>query len=363
MRKFLVYLAIFFVFANNSCQNLYKNDTIIGVKIYAHDGGLEELFEEWNRIGINLILASPELAGKDNFMSLARNHHMRVFLIVPTFFNVEALETDSSLYSITSEGEKAIDDWVSFICPNKTQYRLSHIQHLKNLASKIQPDGISLDFIRYFVYWEKVFPDQIYDNFAQTCFDEDCMSKFLLGNDIQLPDTCQSVNQKADFVLQKYEEEWVDFKCNTISGYVIAMVDAIKSVDPEIEINFHAVPWKSTDFEGGIRSIAGQDLSLIAPYVDYISPMCYHHMVIQSPEWVHEVVSDISIRAPKQKILPSIQVSKAYLETSISEAEFRDALVESLLPPSRGVIFWSWEALEKSPEKSKVVRDYIEENF
>jgi len=363
MRKFLFYLAIFFIFANSSCQKLSRNDVMIGVKIYEHDGDLGELFEEWKYNSINLVLASPDLAGKENFMSLARNHSIRVFLIVPTFFNGIALENDSSLYSITREGKKAVDDWVRFICPNKIQYRSSHIQYLKNLAAEIQPDGISLDFIRYFVYWEKVFPDQIYDNFPQTCFNEDCLGKFLVKYQVTLPDTCYSVKEKADYILLHYEKEWVEFKCNTISGYVGEMVDAVKSVDPEIEINFHTVPWKSTDFEGGIRSIAGQDLKLVAPYVDYISPMCYHHMVIRSPEWVHEVVNDIALRSPNEKILPSIQVNKAYLETSISETEFRSALVESLQPPSKGVIFWSWDALEKSPEKLKIVRDYIEENY
>ena len=206
MRKFLIYLAIFFLFANNSCQNLYMKDTIIGVKVYAHDGDLGELFEEWNRIGINLILASPDLAGKDNFMSLARNYSMRVFLIVPTFFNADALDKDSSLYSITRQGEKAIDDWVEFICPNRSEYRLSHIQHLKTLTAEIQPDGISLDFIRYFVYWEKVFPDQIYNNFPQTCFDEDCLSKFLAEYQIAIPDSCNKINEKTDFILQQHKQ-------------------------------------------------------------------------------------------------------------------------------------------------------------
>jgi hypothetical protein len=363
MRKFLFFTAIFFFFAISSCQNLYMKDTLIGVKIYAHDGDLGELFEEWKRVGINLILASPELAAKDNFMSLARNHAMRVFLIVPTFFNADALDKDSSLYSITRQGEKAIDEWVEFICPNRSQYRRSHIQHLKTLATEIKPDGVSLDFIRYFVYWEKVFPDQIYDNFPQTCFDEACLGKFLADYQLKMPDSCLNINEKADYILDQYKQEWTEFKCKTISLYVSEMVEAIKSVNPEIEINIHAVPWKSTDFEGGIRSIAGQDLKQVAPLVDYISPMCYHHMVIQSPEWVHEVVNDISVQAPNKRILPSIQVNKAYLDTSISESEFKDALIEALRPPSDGVIFWSWEALEASPEKLKVVRDYIDETF
>jgi hypothetical protein len=102
---------------------------------------------------------------------------------------------------------------------------------------------------------------------------------------------------------------------------------------------------------------------MIAPYVDFISPMCYHHMVIQPPEWIHEVVKDISLHVPGVKILPSIQVNRAYLETSLSEMEFRNAFVESLKFPSAGVVFWSWESLEKSPGKAKIVRDYTKKIF
>lgn len=361
MRIVFVYLIISILFLNSSCKKLSGNDTLIGVKIYDHEGDLGDLFEEWERVGINLILASPELAAKDGFMSSAQKYAMRVFLIVPTFFNAEALEKDSTLYSITREGVPAVDDWVKFICPNKTSYRSSHLDYLKKLTSEIQPDGISLDFIRYFVYWEKVFPDQIYDNFPKTCFDDDCLGKFLNEYQVTIPDTCITIKDRADFILLQHGRNWTEFKCNTITGYVGEMVDAIKSVDPETEINFHTLPWKSNDFDGGIRSIAGQDLKLIAPHVDYISPMCYHHMVIRSPEWIHEVVNDFTLQVPREKILPSIQVSKAYLDTSISETEFRDALIESLRHPSNGVIFWSWDALQRSPEKLKIVRDYLEE--
>jgi hypothetical protein len=139
------------------------------------------------------------------------------------------------------------------------------------------------------------------------------------------------------------------------------MVGAIKSVNPATEINFHAVPWRARDFDTGLRRITGQDLNMITPNVNFISPMCYAHMVIQSPEWVHEVVSDFNQQVPGTKILPSIQVSKAYLNTPIDETEFRNTLIESLKPPSAGVIFWSWEALEKSPEKVKIIRDYLNE--
>jgi hypothetical protein len=353
-------MAIFFC---NSCQNPKENSKIIGVKIYDHQGDLNELFNTWSEIGINLILSSPELARKDNFMQLARSNSISVFLILPTFFNTEALGKDSSLYAITSKGKRAIDDWVHFVCPNREDYRRSHIEYIKNLTKEIRPDGISIDFIRYFVFWEQVFPGQVYENLPQTCFDEKCLAKFKRAYTIEFPDSCDHLTKKADYILTQQRDKWVDFKCKTIADFVEEMVEAIHSMDPTTEINFHAVPWRSKDFNNGMRTIAGQDLKRIAPNVDYISPMCYSHMVKQPPEWIHEVVNDFNMQVPGSRILPSIQVSKAYLNTSFSEVEFKKALSESLKPPSEGVIFWSWEALEKSPEKLKIVKDYISENY
>ena len=358
MRK-LSYLILLSIFCSGACQKIFHDEALIGVKIYDHDGDLHDLFEEWDRIGINLILASPELAGEGTFMQLARSYSMRVFLIVPTFYEAAALDKDTTLYAITREGQPAVDDWVRFICPNREDFRRSHLEYLRKLVQEIHPDGISLDFIRYFVYWEKVYPDQIFTNLPQTCFNDACIMKFCREFDIVLPDNCRDVTTRAEYILANLEHKWVEFKCASISSYVAEMADAIKSIDPSIEINFHAVPWRSDDFEGGLRRIAGQDLKMIAPYVNFISPMCYAHMVVQPPEWVSSVVLDFNQQVPTMKILPSIQVNKAYLNTSIDETEFRNNLIESLKPPSAGVIFWSWEALERSPGKVKIIRDYL----
>jgi hypothetical protein len=359
MRIFLFYSILIFIFCFSSCNKIVKDQKIIGVKIYNHEGDLQELFEEWDRVGVNLVLSSPDLARKAGFMQLAQKHATRVFLIVPTFFNPVALDMDSSLYAIDRYENPAVDEWVRFICPNNEDYRRSHIEYLKKLTREIQPDGISIDFIRYFVFWEKVFSDQKYSDLPQTCFEDNCLTKFQFTNNFVFPDSCDNVIKKADFVLDRYEKAWVDFKCQTISGFVEEMDHAIKSVRPETAINFHAVPWRSVDFNGGQRSVAGQDLKLIAPFVDYISPMCYSHMLLQTPEWIHDVVMDFNSQVSQSKILPSIQVSKAYLDDPFLEIDFKKALEESLKPPSSGVVFWSWEALERSPEKLEIVAEYV----
>lgn len=338
----------------NSCHDISDSVPIIGVKIYDHDGSLSELFKMWDELGINLVLASPTLAAKEDFMLQARDHGIRIFLIIPTFYNTEALDRDPNLYAITSEGQPAAEEWVRFICPNRMDYCRTHLDYLRKITRDLQPDGISLDFIRYFVYWEMVFPDQVYEDLPQTCFDEVCVNKFERLTGIQVPDSCQNVTDRAGYVLSRHLDEWTNFKCLTISDFVGEMVRAIRDVKPGIQINFHAVPWKSHDYQGAVRSIAGQDLAMIAPHVDYISPMCYAHMVKQPPEWVNEVVLDMAERGSPATMLPSIQVERAYLDTPLEPEAFRSSLIEALRPPSAGVILWSWEALADSPDKLKI---------
>ena len=81
-------------------------------------------------------------------------------------------------------------------------------------------------------------------------------------------------------------------------------------------------------------------------------------MVKREPTWVHSVVEDMH-RQAGGTILPSIQVTEAYLEDSLTVAVFRETLLEALRPPSQGVVFWSWEALAQDPEKQAVVRTIL----
>jgi len=83
--------------------------------------------------------------------------------------------------------------------------------------------------------------------------------------------------------------------------------------------------------------------------------MAYHHMVLRTPDWVREVVSDLSSRTGAP-VLPSIQVAEAYIEKPLPDEEFRAALEAALKSPSRGVVLWSWDALDGSPGKKAVFR-------
>jgi len=328
---------------------------LIGIKIYDFSGDFRPLFEEWRVLGINTAFVSPVLAAKPEFRELALRSGTAVFLIVPVFYNVEALEQRPDLAAITRDGKVASDDWVKFVCPSREDYRRHMAEYVAKLVKDLNPDGISLDFIRHFVFWEMVYPDRTLDSLPNSCFDRNCMDKFQKDTGIAVPSDLSTAAAQAGWILKNHLASWTDWKCGLITGMVRELATEARRVKPGVKINIHSVPWRAKDFGGAIRIVAGQDLAAMTAFSDYVSPMCYHHMVKQTPAWVHCVVEDLAARV-RVPVLPSIQVKEAYILDKLTVAEFREALIEALKPPSRGIVFWSWDSLGRDPERKAVVK-------
>ena len=353
----LIWAGLFFLLAAAVAEpNLDPEvkELMIGVKIYAHEGPLLQLFEEWRFLGINAVFVSPALAAQGQFRKLAKERGISVFLILPIFFNPEELKEDAGLYALTDRGDKAKDDWVEFVCPTRPAYRSGRIEWIKNLIRGLDPDGISLDFIRYFVFWEMVYPDRTLDSIADSCFDESCLDRFQKDTGIVLPKELDGAADKARWIQARHRKEWTDWKCDIITGMVRSIVDEVRAIKPKVMVNIHTVPWRTGDFEGAIKAIAGQDLSALAALTDMVSPMCYWHMLKRRPPWISEVVEDVYSQTAG-RVVPSIQVGQTYIREKLSVEEFKEALDSALSSPSGGVIFWNWDALAKEPEKKAVV--------
>jgi len=328
---------------------------VIGVKIYEAAGPYDDLFRQWRGLGINTLFVSEALLKNADFRGLARTNGLTLFLIFPVFQNPEALKEDPGLAAVTAAGAPAREEWVEFVCPAREDYLSRTAGHLKDLVAEFGPDVVSLDFIRYFVFWEKVAPDRAPESLPQTCFCPVCLAGFEKEMGARIPSELVATAEIAKWILETRAADWTEWKCRVIARAVERLAAAAREVKPGIKVNIHAVPWRKDDFGGAIRSIAGQDLARIAPYADFISPMCYHNMVRQSPAWVHDVVADLSAQT-RTAILASTQVSEAYVEKTLAPGEFGAALEEALKPPSVGVVLWSWDALSKSPEKMEILK-------
>ena len=357
-------LIIFSVLSLTSCnyrpENSSVEDKIIGVKIYDHNEDFESLINDWKEIGINTVFTSPQLFSDKKFRTITRENEITSFIILPIFFNPEALQKNPDLYAITKNGEQAKDDWVTFVCPSREEYRKNIIDSVKTIIKELDPDGISLDFIRFFVFWEKIYPNRTFESLPNTCFDSACINKFQADTKINIPDTIKAEENVYEWIKANCLFKWGEWKCEQITSFIAEISKEARSIKPGILINVHAVPWRHDDFDGAIKTVAGQDFSEISDFVDYLSPMTYAHMVKREPSWIHSVTNDISNQV-NCKVIPSIQVNKAYLDTELSLEEFRESLLEALAPPSDGVVFWSWEQLSIKPAKRQIVKQLLDD--
>ncbi len=332
-----------------------KAAPMVGVKIYEYTGSFPDLFEKWRSLGVNTVFVSAALGANPEFKALAKKDGITTFLIFPVFFGGPDLDKRPDLYAVKADGTKAEDDWVKFACPTREESRAGKFEELRRAVRDVDPDVLSLDFMRFFVFWEKVYPDRAPGSLPNTCFDESCLAAFQKEMRVTLPPGFPDTAAKANWILANHAAGWTEWKCRLIAGTVKALADEARRIKPSIKVNIHTVPWRKDDFGGAGRAIAGQDLERLAPLVDFISPMVYHHMVRQTPEWVHSVTQDAYDRT-RGRVLPSIQVDKAYIDAPYTLDEFKQALAEALKPPSAGVVFWSWDALNRSPERTEAVR-------
>lgn len=159
-------------------SSAHINQDIIGVKIYQDPGNHQELFATWKKLGINTTFIGLDLACQDHFLQEVWVAGFRTFVVLPVFFNPEKVKNSPGLYAITGEGRPARDDWVKFVCPGNRLYRQEIIDRARKLVVDLKPDGLSLDFIRHFVFWEKVYPGSSLDLIRTSCFCPDCLKSF-----------------------------------------------------------------------------------------------------------------------------------------------------------------------------------------
>jgi hypothetical protein len=329
---------------------------IIGVKIYEHLGPYEPLLARFAANGINTLFAGEELAREPRFRACARAQGMPLFVIAPVFYAPDELEKDASVAAVTSAGTPARDDWVAFICPSRPELRARRVQRIAELVDDLKPDGVSIDFVRYFLFWEKVFPDRTLASLLDTCYCEHCLRRFASESGEPLPaDLLTQPQRAAQWIARHAASEWVAWKCEIITSTAREIIDHVRAINAGVQINIHAVPWRARDFGGAVRSILGQDHEALGRMTDFLSPMCYTAMVHRDTSWITSVVQELGETA-NCAILPSIQVHEDYpSDTTISLTEFQANIRAALEPPSVGVILYSWDLLAAHPEKLAAV--------
>jgi hypothetical protein len=334
-------------------------DTIVGVKIYQTERDLDDLFDQWRALGINTIFASEELTSSRGFRALARKNDIDVFVIFPVFYAPEDISEDPDLSAITADGARAKDDWVEFACPSRSDFRDRRIEEARDIVRRLRPDGLSIDFIRHFIFWEMIGPDDDPSASPETCYCVHCLQGFATSLGIPQSAIPPQPQRAAKWIQTNAADRWARFRVETITSAAAEIAEAVRLFDEDLLIAVHTVPWRRDDYDGSLIRVTGQDISALGDIADYVSPMAYSFMLYRPPEWVASVVEDQGYVA-SCAVLPSIQVAPAYREDEIfSEADFEAAIRAAVAPPSAGVVFWSWDHIEADAERAEIIRRVV----
>jgi len=336
------------------------------------DAEIINMVAEWVELGIDEVFVLELLYSNEIFRKEIAKTNIKPWLIYQTLFNINNdLHKNKHFFAITENGDFAQENskegkWLAMACPNQSEYRKNLIDKINTRVKEWHPHGLSLDFIRYFAFWELFNGSKPHGHSASSnsgsplvdsCFCETCLGKFeqFIASDI--PNSLKDTKSKADWIHRNHQQEWIRFKTQTITSLVEEIVSEVKKIDPTIVVNIHGVPWKSGEYNNAIERITGQDFTQLAQFVDYISPMCYAEMMNKNANWINEVVDDINNKCNGQcSVIPAFQVVQMYDSGELSLQEFRNYIESSLKAPSIGVIFWPWETLNK--EQKNIIREY-----
>jgi hypothetical protein len=186
------------------------------------------------------------------------------------------------------------------------------------------------------------------------CFCRHCLNLFLQAERTHY--SADETSALARDILRERQDEWVDWKCDRIAGFVQDIrAEIVKRILPT-QLGMFSLPWQRTDFDSALRSVAGQDLGLLSRYVDVISPMVYHKLCHQPASWIQDVTID-ALNWTGRPVLPIIQSLDQ--PDVMTPAELDAALAHALETPAEGVMLFTLDPLLESAEKRAVVRRHF----
>lgn len=280
----------------------------------------------------------------------------KLWLNIPVFCNPAYLENHEDAYCITSQNRKAaFRDWLHFVCPNNDDYINQRIEESRRLVREIQPEIVSLDFIRQFVFWEEIaFSDTIEDG----CYCDNCRRLFAEFANIR---TIPSIEE----IQSLYMKDWVKWRSRRVADVAIGFKKAIYEENPRIKFTMKLLPFKKDDYDGAVVKHAGQDLKLLAPLCDFLSPMTFYNMFAKPLTWKHDICRYMHEESGLD-VMDYCQDREVYeFEAAITKSRFASELDDTVKRAADndwylGTTIFFFESILKDPVRLTAIKNYKE---
>ena len=273
------------------------------LQLQASDAGAVHVLERLAGFGVNAIFTESETYD-EAWIRVAHSLGLRWFGSIACFSDHgnrnKAVFEHPELWPVTATGRRrAPMEWYIGITPTYEEYAHRRLDLALRLAEVHSFDGLMLDFVRWPLHWElECRPGAD----PQHCsFDAHTIRQFEQFAQVSVP--VQAVAGRASWILTNALEQWTDFKCAVITGFVRETVRRLRSVRPDLLTGLFVVPLAPAQRE----LLVGQRIADLAPLVQYVLPMAYHAILHRPASWVASTVREIALAAPG-KALPVLQV-------------------------------------------------------
>ncbi len=335
------------------------------IKAYSVPGDAIAAAALWRTTGFDWVMLAPsclDSPGTAGLLSAIRGEGLRWSAIEPVFLADEGTvahagtvahgASGESELSIGESGLPLIAEWVRFACPSKVAHARRVEERLRAHA-ELAPDGMSLDFARFWQFWERVPENAKGDSLRSGCFCPDCRadraSRGFGGAGAPGGNLAAAADSSAEADISAWRRDVVERRIAALSSLARGLL-------PGVVLGLHTVPWGAEEYGGAITRVLGQDIAALAPFVDYLTPMAYHHMVGRDPEWIGRVAADQAARSGLP-VVPCAQTAPAYAGRELPAGEFIAAAEAALRAGGGSMALYRHEDLAASPEKAAALRE------
>jgi len=324
-------------------------------------GGVDAVFTTLYE-GRTAFYASQIIPNRDKAIDLARlrestkKQNVKFGAICQIFYDADTLAQRPDLVPIDQHGSGEFVNWQRLVCPSDPGYRQYKLSIVKEIASTIRPDVVSLDFMRFPTTWEIIPADAKPESIRNFCFCDRCVRSFQQATSLVVPPTLDTIPKRAAWILANHNAAWVTWKTGLITSFVEEAAREVRAVDPAIEVSVHVVPWAESVFDNALVWNAAQDVTALSRHVDYLSPMIYHKLIGRPTDYIRTLTAELATKT-KRKILPSIQTAEIVKEGQLSADEFKQSLDNALASPSAGTLIFHWGELRPDDQAPALRRE------
>ena len=304
--------------------------------------------------GFDAAVLHPGFFSGGSYKKALKNNNIKTWLNIPVFHNREYLDNHPGAWSITSAGKRAEKQWLAMVCPSHDEY----IDYLEDYTEKqlaaAEPDIVSLDFVRFFVFWEMVDTGGSPDNIEEGCYCPVCLSSFekYTGEKIRV--------KQGSRIPPEFRSLWGDWKCGIIIERVKRLADIIRSRLPGVPLHIKTVPWKENELDSAVRNICGQNLPVLDQLSDGLIPMAFTGILGKTLDWKRDQLMTLRSYSGKPSFC-YIQTARAYDEEEITPSRFEAEVADAVSTGYENIIVFHYEQLEKDEIKSDIIRKYLKD--